>query len=118
MANRVSSTDVKKIIDTELVDIDIDIFIDTAAEIIKIYLSDAGLADTLLAKIELFLSAHLVTLREQQVSSEKYGNASATYQGKTGMHLTSSHFGQTAMTLDVTGKLASAGKGVSTFEVI
>ena len=116
MTNRVSSTDVKEIIDTELVNVDI--FINTAAEIIDTYLSDAGLADTLLSKIELFLSAHFVTLREQQVSSEKYGNASVTYQGKTGMFLSSSHFGQTAIGLDVTGKLASVGKGVSTFEVI
>ena len=116
MTNRVSSADVKEIIDTELANVDI--FINTAAEIIDTYLSDAGLADTLLAKIELFLAAHLVTLREQQVSSEKYGNASVTYQGKTGMFLSSSHFGQTAIGLDVTGKLASVGKGVSTFEVI
>lgn len=115
MANRVTSNNVKEIIQTEL---EIDIFIDTASEIIKAHLSDAGLADTLLTKIELYLAAHFVTLREKQVSAEKYGNASATYQGDTGMHLSSSLYGQTAIALDVTGKLASAGKGVCTFEVI
>ena len=60
----------------------------------------------LLQQIECFLSAHFYTHKDKQYQQKMTGRASAAFQGQTAMNLSSSDYGQTAMFLDVTGRLA------------
>lgn len=113
---RVTEAEVKLIIDTQLTNIDL--FIDTANIIVDEDLSDVGMSDVRLNKIELYLSAHFVCLREKQLTSENFGSASETYQGKTGMNLQSTNYGQTAMMLDKSGTLVNVGKTRSRFSLL
>lgn len=109
MANRVTEAEVKVIIETSLT---LTPFIEAANTIINDRLLSSGLSEATLTKIELFLSAHLTTLRERQVSREKIGDAETTYEGRVEMGLNSSLYGQTAQLLDTTGTLAGAKNGL------
>lgn len=60
--------------------------------------------------IERWLSAHAYAHGDQLFSQKQSSRASATFQGKTGMHLQSTQYGQMAMMLDVTGTLALLNK--------
>jgi hypothetical protein len=72
-----------------------------------------------LKEIERWFTAHLIAAtRDQQPQAEKDGGASITYQGKTGMGLNSTYYGQTVKTLDTTGALAKVGKRVITFHAV
>jgi len=73
--------------------------------------SDSLLDADLLCEIETYLAAHFYAFRDQQFKEEKTGDASAVYQGKTGMHFNSTLWGQTAVALDLTGFLAELSKG-------
>lgn len=55
--------------------------------------------------IERWLAAHFYAHSDQMPQSKNTGRASASFQGQTGMHLTSTYYGQTAMMLDATGYL-------------
>lgn len=110
---RVTATEVKEIISTSLSDSIVETFIDAANTVVsEIIGSDTTLSTTQKKEIERWLSAHLLACaREQQPQSEKDGDASITYQGKTGMGLDSTYYGQTVKIIDTTGKLArSIGK--------
>lgn len=113
-----TATDVKGIIDTTVEDVDIDRFIKTAQALVDARLLTKGLDDALLEQIELYLSAHYLTFKEKQTSSVRFGDAKDVYQGRTGMGLNSSHYGQTALALDISGTLASLGNETATFEVM
>lgn len=110
MSCRSSSAEVKKIIETDL---DVDPFIRTASVVVDrliTYAEDNPLEDSELKEIEIYLAAHFCTLREQQYDSKSTADASAKFQGKTGMGLASSHYGQTAKILDSSGYLDSLDK--------
>jgi hypothetical protein len=83
--------------------------------------TDGTLSEKQLQDIETYLAAWLYAERDQQYLSKKTGDASATYQGKTGMYLDCNKYGQIAMVLDVTGCLselnATAKKGRHTASV-
>jgi len=108
---RTTATEVKQIIDTDLSDTIVDAFIAGATELVTEVLgSDTTITDTLKEEIERWLTAHmLASTRVQQLASGKAGPAAAVYQGKTGMKLESTMYGQTVMTLDSTGKFAALG---------
>lgn len=59
-----------------------------------------------LKSIELFLVAHFYSSYDQRVQSERAGDASATYQGKTDMYLDGTQYGQAAIAMDISGCLA------------
>jgi hypothetical protein len=63
------------------------------------------LSDARLSEIELYLAAHFCSLREPRLASEGIDVLSARYQGKTGMYLEATHYGQMAMMFDSTGTL-------------
>ena len=112
MAIRVSSIDVKDIFDANvLTDIQIERFIETANLIVEKNLNtgDYSYTDAELEEIELYLSAHLCSLREPRAKSEQVDEISVSYQGKTGMKLDSTHYGQTAIMLDRFGILKNIG---------
>jgi hypothetical protein len=56
--------------------------------------------------IETWLAAHFYGQSDKPLSEEDKGEAAAVYDGKTGMFLTSTRYGQTAIRLDSTGYLA------------
>lgn len=113
---RVTDGQVKEIIETNLDDISL--FMETAEMIVDEQLMSKGFSENRLSKIELYLSAHFVALRERQLLSERFGDSEEKYQGKTGMNLQASLYGQTAMLLDTSGSLANLGKSVAEIYLI
>ena len=75
--------------------------------------SEGLLNEALLFEIETYLAAHFYALRDLQYSEKKTGDASAVFQGRTGMMLESTLWGQQAIVLDLTGFLGSLSKGKS-----
>ena len=108
MANRVSDSEVKDIIDTDIDDIAP--FIRVANILVTAKLGGKGLSDAHLTEIERWLAAHFVSMRDPRIISEKTGEASVTYYGKFGLGLDGSQYGQTVKMLDTTGTLVSMGK--------
>lgn len=98
-----SASDVKNVIDTDLADGVIDSFISDAYTML---LDIVGSENETVQK---YLTAHLITVsRQRQIKQAGAGSASVTYSEKFGKSLDSTTYGQIAMTLDNTNKLASA----------
>lgn len=76
-------------------------FIDAAVSIME----DLGLTSK---EVQRWLSAHFAAQYDRALAEERIGGAADTYEGKTGMGLSNTHYGQQAMFLDTTGKLAKA----------
>jgi hypothetical protein len=112
---------VKEIIETDLADSIINSFINSAHYLVQAKLVDteAGLSASQLADIEMYLAAHFMAIsRERQVESEAVGGEwQAKYQGKTDMNLQATLYGQQALLMDTSGKLATLGKQRATFKV-
>lgn len=62
-----------------------------------------------LAEIETWLAAHFYAVTDKPYESKTTEGAQAKFVGKTGMHLQSTHYGQTAMDLDWSGTLRAVG---------
>jgi hypothetical protein len=112
---RVTDAEVKTIFDTS---IDTTPFITTANLIVTENLGEASLSDDRLKQIELYLSAHLACLRDPRVSQEKIGDASNTHEGKTGMGLDRTSYGQMVRMLDSTGLLADSELKTASIQTI
>jgi len=108
---RTSAAEVKQIISTDLADSIIEAFIAGATELVTEVIGTSTAITTALKKeIERWLTAHmLASTREQQLVSGGAGGATATYQGKTGMRLESTMYGQQVLVLDTTGGFATLG---------
>jgi hypothetical protein len=118
MANRVTYTDVKAIMDNcTTADSTVTIFITSAHTMIDSV--NPLLAEEVLTEIEKWLAAHLIASTVfRTTSDEKLGDASVTYTGKWGMKLESTPYGQMVLLLDSTGALANAGKGAATIYAV
>jgi hypothetical protein len=92
--------------------IDLDPFIAVANELVTEICSDSGYSAERLELIERWLSAHFYTNRDPRASEEKAGPVSAVYQSKVDLNLSTSHYGQTAMTLDTKGGLAALNASI------
>jgi len=104
MAVRVTSTDVKAVIETE--ETDLSVFITAANNLTdRVAVADSGLAAATLFEIERWLSAHFAALYDRQESKSDVGDTAFTYGGKTAMGLDFTRFGQQAMLFDTTGTL-------------
>jgi len=117
---RTDADAVKQILDTSLTDTKIEAFIAGATEeVTEVVGSDTSLSGDLKTEIERWLTAHMIaSTREQQLSEAKAGPASAKFQGKTGLGLDSTMYGQTVKVLDTSGKFAAlGGKGASIMAV-
>jgi len=108
MAYRVETSELKEIIETSLSDAVLETFIKAANLIVTEHLgSNSTLSDEQRKEIERWLAAHfLACTREQQAQREGVDKADIVYQGRTGMGLDSTYYGQMAKLLDVTGILA------------
>lgn len=85
----------------------------TAAEAIvdAIFSEDTEIGTTLMDEIKVWMSAHLIASTILRMTSEeKLGDASVKYTGKWGTKLESTPYGQVILIMDITGKMASAGK--------
>ena len=85
------------------------VFISTASALVDGIPASAGLSDELLTAIETYLAAHFYALKDPQYQSKKTDRASATFQGKTGMGLDGTWWGQQAQLLDTSGTLQALG---------
>lgn len=112
---RVTSEEVKEIIDTELEDLSS--FIQTAHLMVNKVLSSETDEDYL-KEIEKWLSAHFVAIRDPRVRVIKVGETSETYFGKSGEGLSASPYGQQVLSLDITGAFANASKSKASFGII
>ena len=112
----------KKILETSLSDgttdqADNDLlgFLTSANAFVTAHLGSVSppLGDDLLTEIEKWVAAHFVaSTREQQASEVGAGDGvESTFQGKTGMGLTATFYGQNAVSLDTSGVLANLAKG-------
>ncbi len=113
----VSAERVMDIIDTSLTTAQVNAFINTAHSIVTLNLSAKGLTNATLAQIELWLAAHLLSIRDQRKKAIKVDDVSVTYQGETGMGLKATLYGQQALALDYTNTLASLGQKRASFQV-
>jgi|TARA_R110002110_G_scaffold145775_7_gene335374 hypothetical protein len=116
MSIRTTLAEVSEIIEVDS-DLGIDGFIETASVLVdRVELLDTDniLTANNLQNIERWLAAHFYAHRDQQFASEKTGSSSATFQGQTGMGLSSTQWGQTAMRLDLTGTLTSIDQQAET----
>lgn len=117
MAARASEAMVKEIIDTDLTNEQVAPFLAAANTLVTDLLLSESYSNETLKEIERWLAAHFVAVRDPQVTQEKIGDIQATYEGKTGMGLNSTRYGQQAMLLDHHGILARKASGKRPAEV-
>jgi len=110
---RTTATEVKKIIETDMSDPEIQSYIDSATAFIDAAPIATTLGSTLLEQIEKWLTAHLMAAsREQMVKQGKGGPSSATFYGYgEGKGLEHTPYGQQAISLDPTGALKRISEG-------
>lgn len=106
----VTGAEVKEILETSLSAAELAPFITAAHEVIDHYLGNEDLTAALLKEIERWFAAHLATARDPLASREKIGDAEVTYQGKFGLGLDGTSYGQMVKSLDITGILSEIGK--------
>jgi len=110
--SRTQPSDVKLIIDTsDLGDSDDEIiqsFIDDANAIVTdVVGSDTSLTDAQKASIEKWLTAHLLaSTLLRQAQEEAAEQARIIYEGKTGLGLQGTRYGQQVLMIDTSGKFA------------
>ena len=109
MAARVNSTQVKAIIDTSVDDVSD--WINTANVIVEAHLLGTGQSDAVLSKVELYLAAHFVALTEERggLIRSSAEEAAETYADIYGKGFQSTRYGQQAISIDASGKLAALG---------
>ncbi|TFH50318.1 MAG: hypothetical protein E4H01_02595 [Lysobacterales bacterium] len=90
---------------------DVSLAMDIASDMVDAMLpSTLGLSETILERIELFLSAHIYELqtRDGALAAQTIGEATERYHDIFGPGLASTKYGQMAITLDTTLTLARA----------
>ena len=109
---RATESEVKAIISTTLTAEEVAPFLASANTLVTEHLSGEGYSADLLKNIELWLAAHLVAIRDPQVSKERYGDGEQTFHGKTGTGLSATLYGQQVLLFDTNGVLANMEKGI------
>lgn len=104
---RVNAEQVSDVISTSLTESQVNAMINTAHLVVEQHLATEGLSVDLLAQIELWLSAHFVCIRDPRKKQVKVDEVSVTYQVEGGSGLQGTMYGQQALALDPSGKLAS-----------
>jgi hypothetical protein len=117
MATRVTDDEVHEIMDLDS-GFDTTPHIKAANLLVTDMLASKGLSADLMKEVERWLAAHFAAMTEQTVAQEGIGDARAVYEGKTGMGLQFTRYGQQVMVLDHSGTLANLGKRVAKWETI
>jgi len=109
---RINPAGLRSIFKTELIDSDLQVFIDTSNLIVTEELGSSGLSDDRLKEIERFLAAHFATTADPQMQSERIGSEyQYRVQGQFGEGLKSTTYGQQVLLLDTTGLMAKFADG-------
>jgi len=112
MANRTNTAAVKGIINTELLDSNIDTYIASSNLYVTAVLNGEGLSTSLLKEIETWFAAHLISVsKERQTERIEIGGDTNEQYSKLGTGLESTTYGQMVITLDTSGKMAITNKG-------
>ncbi len=119
MAARVTSAEVKVIVETSISDVTTP-FIDMATLIVDEDLADTGMSAARLTKIELYLAAHFVLMTEERggLTKTKTGESEDTFRSFMGLALKGTRYGQTALLLDSSGVLTTMGQYRATIEAL
>lgn len=107
---RTDSGRVCAIVDTDLTEPQVLAFITTANLFVTQYLGTSDLIADVLTEIETYVAAHYITLRDPRTAKEKADGVEFQFEGKTGMGLDGSRYGQVAQELDSTGILQQISK--------
>jgi hypothetical protein len=121
MANRVTYSDVKAIMDNcTTADATVTIFITSANTIVnKVFVDSTSMSVAELAQIEKWLAAHLIASTVFRTTSEEtVGDATAKFTGQWGKKLEATPYGQMVLVLDSTGLMANAGKNAATIYAV
>jgi len=86
-------------------------FINTAHIMLCVMLDGYSLPNLLLIEIEKYLSAHYATLAYPAIQREGLAGMSTSFATKIGYGLQNSRYGQTAISLDPTGRLQELSDG-------
>lgn len=122
MAIRTTNAEVLQIMDsdcnvsTTIID---RLIIAASAVVDKVFEGDSTMTTTLLKEVECWLTAHMIaSTLYRTTQQEEIGEAKVIYTGKWGKELELTPYGQMVLTLDVTGKMAKAGKaGASIYAI-
>lgn len=114
---RVTAADVEEIYENTD-SIELTAFIDAANALVTDVLGSSSLGSALLKEVERWLAAHLVTIRDKRFAEVKIGGADAKFEGKYGLGLDHTSYGQQVLVLDTTGNFAKLGKPRASFAVI
>jgi hypothetical protein len=107
---RTTAAEVKEIIKTSLSEAEVLPYVTSANILITQALGSSGLGTDVMKEIERWVAAHmLASTKTRQATDEKAGTASVKYSGQYGANLSSTTYGQMALTLDATGALAALG---------
>lgn len=118
MANRCTGGEVKNVITTAKTAAQVEFYITAANLIVTDAVGGESLSDATLKEIEIYLSAHMVSMDDPSIVREKTGDSEATYHGKSDMGLDFSPYGQMVKLLDPTGKLALRGRRPAKMEAL
>lgn len=88
-------------------------FIEAASHLVDQCCLESDYSDDTLELIERWLAAHFYHVLDPRRVQERADVISATYEGKTGMSLTFTRYGQQAMLLDVAGNLAALNSEIT-----
>ena len=105
-------SEVKSILlDTELTDLDIQGYIQTAHIFLTEVFTGLKMSGDKFKEIERWFTAHLIAItKERTAIVEKVDVAEITYTGKWGDELSSTSYGQTVLLLDTSGRISNMGK--------
>lgn len=118
MTIEITPAKVRQIFTTRLTDPQLQVFCDSASDLVADKFANSGLSDSRVERIGLFLAAHFASANSPVMQSERTGPHQWTRQGETGMGLDSTYYGQMAKTLDTTGVLGNLGTRIATIGVI
>jgi len=112
---------VREIIETDLTDAQINAFINIAYNVARVISGELGSCGGSAMECDIIklLAAHFITLREGSPKSESVaGEWSISYRGQDGLGLNASLYGQNALSLDCSGKLAKLGMKRATMKEV
>lgn len=90
----------------------LDPFIRAAGIIVdRLAVADSTIEDPVLLEIETWVAAHAYCMSDQTYTQKQTGNAMGSFHGKTGMYLEATKYGQMAVLIDPSGKLAEIATG-------
>lgn len=91
-------------------------FIDAATNLVDQVSAGASdksitLSSTTLELVERWLAAHFYAMSDQTLAQKNTGKAGGRFHGQTGMFLTATKYGQSAMSIDYSGVLRAMNDG-------